>query len=223
MCAPKSYRPTITLAHVCLRLAPSTLVAHVPPTGSLSGPWTPCSPLEEPKGPPRSQAPHMCTLVDTVTSTGHALARVRSPEQGSSNSCSGESPAEVPPCLGFTSRSWSRARFFSWGGGRERGGPESPAPSHPQGGEDGRDPRQSRPGCPCCPGSVEELGSAEGPPPHQAFCPHPAQYRAPHHRQVRATIPMGPGKQACQYQLELEAPEVYPAPLYRWGNRGPGT
>lgn len=39
-------------------------------------------------------------------------------------------------------------------------------------------------------------------------------------RQVRATIPMGPGnpgKQPCQSQLELEVPEVYPA-LYRWGN-----
>lgn len=59
----------------------------------------------------------MCTLLDTVNSTGHTFTPVHAPEhapeQGSSSSCSGESPAGLPPCLGFTSRSWSRARFFS--------------------------------------------------------------------------------------------------------------
>ena len=117
----------------------------------------------------------MCTLMDTVTSTGRASALVRSPEQGSSSSCSGGSPAEPPTCLGFTSLSWSRARFFNWEG--KRGAPEGGAP---QGEEDEGDPQQRGPGCPCCPGSMERPGSAGEPPPYMAQCsfpipPHPQQ------------------------------------------------
>lgn len=131
-CAPKSHRPTIPRAHRCpLQPVPSTLVAHLPPT-----------PPPEASQAPGHPAPHgklHSRLSQAKRTTGdpspperhsykpHGVRRGQacSPEQGSGRSGSGESPDELPPCLGFTSRSWSRARFFSWGGGRGRGAPES--------------------------------------------------------------------------------------------------
>lgn len=55
----------------------------------------------------------MGTFLEPV-GNGCTFAPGHAPEQGSSSSCSGESPGGLPTCLGFTSRSWSRARFFSW-------------------------------------------------------------------------------------------------------------
>lgn len=102
------------------------------------------------------------------------LHPVHSPEQGSSSSCSRESPGGLPTCLGFTSRSWSRARFFSWGGGKGRGAPESPAPSHAQR-ENKRTPGTGA----LLPGSTEKLGSQTAPTYRAFSCPHPAQHSPP--------------------------------------------
>lgn len=156
VCAPNSNGPTITLYTSASRnqLPPRWLISH---QGDHQGQKTPrCG---------HSWAPEAAQM---------HLHPVHSPEQGSSSSCSRESPGGLPTCLGFTSRSWSRARFFSWGGGRGRGAPESPAPSHAQR-ENKRTPGTGA----LLPGSTEKLGSQTAPTYRAFSCPHPAQHSPP--------------------------------------------
>lgn len=107
-------------------------ISHQVPGRHPAPDWNPPTSPSRPKGTPRPKDTQMGTFLEPVGS-GCTLAPGHAPEQGSSSSCSGESPGGLPTCLGFTSRSWSRARFFSWSGSRKRGAPESSAPSHPQG------------------------------------------------------------------------------------------
>lgn len=205
LCAPHSYRPT---THQDTRTPTSQPHQTRRPSSQQGAPY-----LSDPP-PGAGLIPletsllalpgQRCTLLDSKGSPGCTFAPGHAPELGSSSSCSGGSAVGLPACLGFTSRSWSRARFFSWGRHRKGG-----ARHHPTLGErEKHSQRQAE-------GALRHCG--------RAFPSRPSSVptwpgTAP--REAKAAIPMGPGKGACQSQLELEEPWVYP-PFYRWAIRGP--
>lgn len=128
--APHAHRPTNTLRH---RYSPSNWLPQPCRPISHQGShvsWTRGPgpiPLEcsQQANPSRLKDTQRHPLLGSMGSPGCTFTPVHTPEQGSSSSCSGGSPPGLPTCLGFPSRSWSSARFFSWRGQRERGAPVS--------------------------------------------------------------------------------------------------
>lgn len=122
LCAPHSYRPT---THQDTRTPTSQPHQTRRPSSQQGAPY-----LSDPP-PGAGLIPletsllalpgQRCTLLDSKGSPGCTFAPGHAPELGSSSSCSGGSAVGLPACLGFTSRSWSRARFFSWGRHRKEG------------------------------------------------------------------------------------------------------
>lgn len=127
LCAPHSYRPT---THQDTRTPTSQPHQTRRPSSQQGAPY-----LSDPP-PGAGLIPletsllalpgQRCTLLDSKGSPGCTFAPGHAPELGSSSSCSGGSAVGLPACLGFTSRSWSRARFFSWGRHRKGGARHHP-------------------------------------------------------------------------------------------------
>lgn len=123
---------------------------------------------------------------------GYSFAPAHSPAQGSSSSCSGESPAGAPMGLGLTNRSWSRALFFSWeGAGREEHLRAQPRPLRERGGNG--TPGRVDPTATVVQACRKSLGQQRCPPQPGPLLPLPGPAQSP--RQMRAAIPVAPGNQ----------------------------
>lgn len=199
------------------RTDPQSHVHTDAPFNQLPPPWWPTSPLPchqkplrpldtqlpmgsstagslRPKGPPGAQA----SQTDTLTSrTGCAMATCahlsRAPAEAAL-----ENPLTSFPRVWASPAGAGPGLASSAGEGTEEEEPLRASSVPPSGRRGGTGPRG--PGCPCCPCSAEALGSAGEPPPHQAVSPPSAERPTPP-QQVRATIPVGSGKQACQRHL----------------------